>query len=51
MRSRLDARAAELQALRRRIDDFEAAHRAELDGRSHGHGDLFAGDPAVPASA
>jgi MerR family copper efflux transcriptional regulator len=33
VRARLDARIAELQDLRRRVDDLEARHRAELADR------------------
>jgi hypothetical protein len=32
-RTRIDDKIAELTALRRRIDDFEASHHAELSGR------------------
>lgn len=43
VRARLDARIAELQQVRRRLDDFEASHRAELDSQSGT--DFRAGDP------
>ena len=42
-RARIDARIAELQSLRRRIDEFETAHEAELAGR--GGADFRAADP------
>lgn len=42
-RARLDGRIGELQALRRRIDDYEATHQAQLNG--HGGADVFADDP------
>jgi DNA-binding transcriptional MerR regulator len=45
VRARLDARIGELQALRRRIDDFEATHWAELNGQGRSCGELFADDP------
>ena len=49
-RARIDVRIDEFQALRRRIDEFEAAHAAELAG--HGDGDLARGDPrSRPAGA
>lgn len=41
-RARVNARIDELQQLRRRIDQFEAGHAAELAG--HGDGDLCGGD-------
>lgn len=37
-RARLDARIAELQRMRRRIDEFEATHHAELAGRARSNG-------------
>jgi len=43
VRARLDARIAELQQVRQRIDTFEAAHRAELGCR--GGADFRASDP------
>jgi DNA-binding transcriptional MerR regulator len=43
VRARLDARIAELQQLRHRLDDFEASHQAELD--CHGGADFRASDP------
>ncbi len=43
VRARLDQRLAELQELRRRIDQFEAGHRAELAGIASA--DFRAGDP------
>ena len=45
VRGRLDERIGELQALRRRIDDFEAGHQAELNGQGRGCAELFADDP------
>jgi MerR family transcriptional regulator, copper efflux regulator len=42
-RARIDARLDELRQLRRRLDEFETAHAAELAG--HGDGDLARGDP------
>jgi DNA-binding transcriptional MerR regulator len=42
-RARLDARIVELQQIRRRLDAFEAAHRADLG--CHGGADFRAGDP------
>ncbi|MBJ7597968.1 MAG: MerR family transcriptional regulator [Candidatus Nephthysia bennettiae] len=42
-RARIDARIGELQKLRRRLDEFEAAHTAELAGE--GGADFRAGDP------
>lgn len=42
-RKRLDARIAELQELRQRIDEFEASHRAELSGNPES--DLRVTDP------
>ena len=45
VRARLDARIGELQALRRRIDDFEATHQAQLGGLGRGCDELFADDP------
>jgi DNA-binding transcriptional MerR regulator len=45
VRARLDERVGELQALRRRIDDFEATHQAQLGGQGHGCDDIFADDP------
>jgi len=45
VRGRLDQRIGELQALRRRIDDFEATYRAELNGQGRRRGELFADDP------
>ena len=47
-RARIDARLDELQQLRRRIDEFESAHAAELAG--HGDDDLASGDPRSRAS-
>lgn len=43
VRARLDARIAELQQMRQRIDDFQASHQAELG--CHGQADFRAGDP------
>jgi MerR family copper efflux transcriptional regulator len=43
VRARLDARIAELQQLRQRLDDFEASHQAELG--CHGGADFRASDP------
>ena len=43
VRGRLDARIAELQQVRQRIDDFEASHLAELGGQ--GQADFRADDP------
>jgi DNA-binding transcriptional MerR regulator len=43
VRSRLDARIAELQQVRQRIDDFEASHQAEL--ACQGDADFRAEDP------
>ncbi len=43
VRVRLDARIAELQQMRQRIDQFEASHQAELG--CHGQADFRAGDP------
>ncbi|AEA23561.1 DNA-binding transcriptional MerR regulator [Amycolatopsis echigonensis] len=37
-RARLDARIAELQRTRARIDEFEATHHAELAGRTSANG-------------
>ena len=45
-RVRLDARIAELQALRRRIDEFEASHRERLSGRTEA--DFRDDDPRNP---
>jgi MerR family transcriptional regulator, copper efflux regulator len=45
VRARLDARIAELQQIRRRLDDFEAGHQAELT--CHGGADFRAGDPRL----
>jgi MerR family transcriptional regulator, copper efflux regulator len=45
VRARLDERIGELRALRRRIDDFEVTHQAELGGLGRGRGELFADDP------
>ncbi len=45
MRARLDERIGELQALRRRIDDFDATHQAQLGGQGRGCDELFADDP------
>jgi DNA-binding transcriptional MerR regulator len=42
-RSRLDARIAELQRTRDRIDEFEAIHHAQLAGRTRS--DRWVGDP------
>jgi DNA-binding transcriptional MerR regulator len=42
-KARLDARIAELQRTRDRIDEFEATHHAELAGRQRSNG--WAGDP------
>lgn len=42
-RSRIDEKIGELAALRRRIDDFEACHQAELAGQ--GDADFRSGDP------
>lgn len=47
-RARVDARIAELQALRRRIIEYEAAHAAELDERDTA--DFRAGDPRSRAT-
>lgn len=47
VKSRIDARIAELVALRDRISDFEAAHRAALAGRSQL--DFRRADPRPPA--
>lgn len=45
-RARIDRRIDELQDLRRRIDEFEAAHAAELEGGpAGGETRLAAGDP------
>jgi MerR family copper efflux transcriptional regulator len=44
-RSRIDDRIAELTALRKRIDDFETRHGAELSGR--GGADFRATDPTA----
>jgi MerR family copper efflux transcriptional regulator len=41
-RTRVDARMAELEQTRRRIDDFEAEHRDELSGRGP---DIWVDDP------
>jgi hypothetical protein len=49
VRARLDARIAELQQVRRRLDDFEASHRAELDSQSGT--DFRAGDPKFNATS
>jgi MerR family copper efflux transcriptional regulator len=49
VRARLDARIAELEALRRRVDDFEARHQAEL--RCHAGADFRAGDPRSSSSS
>jgi MerR family transcriptional regulator, copper efflux regulator len=46
-RTRIDEKLAELAALRHRIDDFEARHRAELGGQ--GDADFRAGDPTASA--
>jgi MerR family copper efflux transcriptional regulator len=43
VRARLDARIAELQQLRQRLDAFEASHQAELG--CHGGADFRASDP------
>lgn len=43
VRARVDARIAELQELRRRIDAFEAGNQGAL--RSRGDAGLFAGNP------
>jgi len=43
VRARLDARIAELQQVRQRLDAFEANHQAKL--RCHGGSDFRAGDP------
>jgi MerR family copper efflux transcriptional regulator len=45
VRARLDERIGELQAPRRRIDDFEATHQAQLNGQGRSCGELFADDP------
>ena len=37
-RTRLDARIAELQRTRARIDEFEATHHTELVGHAHANG-------------
>ncbi|MEU0469987.1 MerR family transcriptional regulator [Amycolatopsis sp. NPDC006131] len=42
-RARLDARIAELQRIRTRIDEFEATHHAQLAGRARSNG--WAGEP------
>lgn len=47
-RARIDARIDELQRLRRRIDEYQAAHAAALAGR--GDVDLRAGDPRSQTS-
>jgi MerR family transcriptional regulator, copper efflux regulator len=43
VRARLEARIAELEGLRRRIDDFQRDHQAELG--CHDGADFRAGDP------
>jgi DNA-binding transcriptional MerR regulator len=43
VRLRLDARIAELQQVRQRLDDFQASHQAELTG--HSGADFREGDP------
>jgi MerR family transcriptional regulator, copper efflux regulator len=43
VRARLDARIAELQQIRHRLDAFEASHQAELG--CHGGADFRASDP------
>ncbi len=43
VRARLDARIAELQQVRQRLDAFEASRQAELG--CHGGADFRAGDP------
>jgi MerR family copper efflux transcriptional regulator len=47
-RARIDARIGELQELRRRLDEFETAHPAELAGQ--GGADFRAGDPRSRAA-
>jgi DNA-binding transcriptional MerR regulator len=47
-RTRIDARIAELQEFRRRIDGFEAVHRLELAGQ--GDADFRDADPRSHAS-
>jgi MerR family transcriptional regulator, copper efflux regulator len=49
-RARVDARIGELQELRRRLDEFEAAYAAELAGKSGG-ADFRASDPRSPDRA
>ncbi|SFQ71513.1 DNA-binding transcriptional regulator, MerR family [Amycolatopsis arida] len=46
-RARLDQRIAELRRTLRRIDEFEAAHHAELTGRDDA---CWAGDPRCAAN-
>ena len=46
-RARIDARIGELHKLRRRLDEFAAAHRAKVAGR--GGADFRAGDPRSSA--
>lgn len=47
-RARLDQRIAELQRMRERIDEYEAAHRDELQGRER----LWSDDPrSCPVNA
>ena len=43
VRARVDAGIADLQQVRRRIDEFEITHPAEL--ALHGHSDLGSADP------
>jgi MerR family copper efflux transcriptional regulator len=43
VRARLDARIAELQQIRQRLDAFETSHRAELE--CQGSADFRASDP------
>lgn len=49
VRARTEARIAELEAQRRRIDDFEAAHEAEL--ARHVDGGFLADNPRPDARA
>jgi DNA-binding transcriptional MerR regulator len=48
VRARLDARIAELQQMRQRIDAFQASHQAELG--CQGQADFRAGDPRSRSS-
>jgi len=49
VRARLEARIAELQQLRQRLDDFEASHQAELG--CHGGADFRASDPRFKSTS